>query len=137
VTEWAVNVHLFSDAFVTKLQQFTDYICAVCVCLTGYNNSAITNEFSLNLTFVSYTEIYRHSSILLKIGHQKRPFYMEAYVNFCAHLERNSLNIYLREKCFRQTLQAELNQTFCSRFNASINLIISEIIKQHVFCVSS
>jgi hypothetical protein len=33
-------------------------------------------------------------------------------MRFCAHLERYSLNIYMRESCFKKWLQGKLKHTF-------------------------
>jgi hypothetical protein len=52
---------------------------------------------------------------------------METYMRFCTHLERNSLNIYQREICFKQKLQLKMKH-FMSVFSAG--LTIFEVTEQ-------
>jgi hypothetical protein len=45
---------------------------------------------------VSFINICRH----VPIGQQHRTLHVKTYARLCAHLQRNSLNTYQREKCF-------------------------------------
>jgi len=44
---------------------------------------------------------------------KKRYILHEDLQKFCAHLQRNSLNTYRREKYFQHKLQTRMNSTFC------------------------
>jgi hypothetical protein len=50
--------------------------------------------------------------ILVKIKLEMRVFYIKAYMYFCAHLVRTSLNFYLSAKLFTQQLKGEMTCTF-------------------------
>jgi hypothetical protein len=54
---------------------------------------------------------------------------MKTYRRFYLHLERNSLKIYNREKCFGQTSQRKMKHAFYGRYTFSIYLKVFEIIK--------